>query len=274
MTLQTSNNILSLHKNRLSVQASLSGLSFLVTDSNKENVLFFEEKKFSQSLTPEELLFEIETTIQQNEILQSQFADVLVVYENDIFTTVPSSLFDDTKASEYLKFNSKILANDFIAHDILDTYGIVVVYVPYININNFIIEKYGTFQYFHAISVFVKMVLETEKHSENPKVYLRIQNDSFDCVVVKNGQLQLVNNYPFKTPEDFCYYVLFCLEQLKLNPDKIEVLLSGAISKEDPIFKNIYTYIRNISFFEYQSSKLILPNQRYPHNNILIKSIA
>ena len=139
MTLQTSNNILSQHTNRLSVQASLIGLSFLITDSSKENVLFFIEKEFSQSLTPEEVLHELESIIQQNDILNSQFAEVSVIYENDIFTAVPSSLFDETKTSEYLKFNSKILINDFIAYDALETYGVIIVYVPYININNFII---------------------------------------------------------------------------------------------------------------------------------------
>ena len=45
-------------------------------------------------------------------------------------TSVPKSLFDPQKAAEYLKFNSKILATDFIAFDQVQTQDIITVYAP------------------------------------------------------------------------------------------------------------------------------------------------
>jgi len=129
---------------RLSVQVSLTGLSFLVINSETRESLYFSEKILGSGVTPEELLQEVDAVISENEILQSKFDEVIVIYSNNIYTTVPLSLFDETKASEYLKFNAKILSNDFIAHDILESFDIAVIYIPLVNINNYFFERFGS----------------------------------------------------------------------------------------------------------------------------------
>ena len=246
---QKTNNIQNNLQHRLSVQVSLNGLSFLVTNPETQEKIFFIEKILDYSTTPEELLMDIETVMFRNDILNTSFSEVSLIYSTPVYSLVPTSLFDETKASEYLKFNSKILANDYMAHDVLENLEIVVVYVPYMNINNFFFEKYGSFNYYHSTTVLLKTVLEKEKYSL-PKMYLHFQKNSFDCIVLKNGQLQFCNSYTYKTPEDFIYYTLFCIEQLNLNPEIIPVLLCGEIEKDDENYKMAYTYIRNIEFAE------------------------
>lgn len=249
----------------------MTGLSFLVINSETTEVHFFSEKKFKRARTPEELLAEIETVISEAEALQPKFSEVTVIFTNKIYTVVPASLFDESKASEYLKFNSKILSSDFIAHDIIDSYDMVVVYVPFVNINNYFFDLFGSFQYYHGASLFIKNVLDTEKHSILPKIYLHIQSEQFDCIVVKNGDLQLCNTYSFKTPEDLVYYVLFCLEQLNLNPDTVALLLCGDIEENDLNYKLLFTYIRNISFTDAPRSANLNIDSEPTHKNYLIK---
>lgn len=244
---QKTNNIQKTLQYRLSVQVSLNGLSFLVTNPETKETEFFIEKTLDHSTTPEELLMDIETVMFKNDILNSNFSEVSIIYSTPVYSLVPTSLFDETKASEYLKFNSKILANDYMAHDVLENLDTVVVYVPFMNINNFFFEKYGSFSYYHSTTILLKTILEKEKYSL-PKMYLHFQKNSFDCIVLKNGHLQLCNSYTYKTPEDFLYYTLFCMEQLNLNPENLPVILCGDIEKEDENYKMAYTYIRNIEF--------------------------
>src|SRR5690606_27393588 len=91
---------------------------------------------------------------------------------------------------------------------------------------------YGSFSYYHSTTILLKTILENEKYSL-PKMYLHFQKNNFDCIVLKNGELQLCNSYTYKTPEDFIYYTLFCMEQLNLNPENLPVILCGEIDKED-----------------------------------------
>lgn len=246
---QKINSLITNQNCRLSVQISLTGLSFLVSSLEGEPVYFF-EKEFDNAHNPEELLFELQQLFKNKEELRHEFTKVVLIYTTNNYSLVPSSLFDENKVSEYLKFNTKILSNDFISHDFIDNHDAVVVYVPFININNYIFEKYGSFEYYHSASLLLKYLLSSEKHAKDTKVHLHITREQFECIIINQGNLQLCNSYTYKTPEDFIYYVLFCFEQLKLNPDTIETIVFGAISETDDIFKVLYTYIRNVHFME------------------------
>ncbi len=273
MTLSSNKNLESLHSSRLSVQVSLNGLSFLATADKEGEKPFFKEKKLNHSTTPEELLMEIENLISENKILHQNFSEVSIIYSTPIYSLVPTALFDESRASEYLKFNSKILANDYIAHDVLENQGLVVVYVPFMNINNYFFEKYGTFNYYHSVGIMLKTILEKEKYSL-PKMYLHFQQNSFDCIVLKRGELQLCNTYIYKTPEDFIYYTLFCMEQLKLDPETLPVLLCGAINKNDDIYKIAYTYIRSLEFVGTDTTSLKIEGQEEAHQHFILKNLS
>ncbi len=253
---------------RLSVQISLTGLSFLVT-SPEGDILSFSEKYFKTIHTPEELLFELTQSLKQEESLQEQFEHVKLIYTTNNYSLVPTSLFDDTKASEYLKFNTKILRNDYISHDEISSYGITVVYVPFMNINNFIFGKYGTFKYYHSTTILLKTLLDSQKNTIGSKVYLHLSKNQFDCIVIKNGKLQLCNTYSFKTPEDFMYYVLFCMEQLGLNPETAETIVCGDITMEDSNYEMLYTYVRNVSFMSHSFPKIA---EEATHEQLVLKA--
>ncbi len=272
MILQETSNIPTNITNRLSVQVTLTGLSFLVTNPNDDVAVFFSEKKFNQDYSPEDILLEIKTMLLQTEALQGDFKKVTVIYATNLYTVVPTPLFDETKASEYLKFNSKIMTNDFVAHDALGHYNITTVYIPYININNYLFDRFGSFQYYHATTILLKSILYIEKHSLDNKVYLHVINNMFDFIAIKKGALLQCNTYLFKTPEDFIYYILFSLEQLKLNPDSIEFILCGSIDKEDENYKKLYTYIRNISFFKVDQPQIKFKDTESSHHNFLLKN--
>jgi len=274
MTLpKNSNNIATLSK-RLSVQVSLTGLSFLTTELTSGKPVFFSEVSFSEPCAPEEILVQLKKAVNSNSALTEDVAKVSLTYATDMYTVVPAVLYQEEKASEYLKFNSKILATDFIASDSVENYGLMVVFVPFMNINNYLFETFGSFEYYHNTSLLLKLILDIEKFSKNPKVYLHVQQEHIDCIALNDGTLQLCNTFPYKTEEDLIYYVLFCLEQLKLNPDSIEVVCLGSIKKEDSIYSLLFKYIRNLSLFKPDERAIYPVEGELPHNHIALKLIS
>jgi len=272
MTLQNNNNIENIINKRMSVQLSLYGFSFLVTNSTNKETLFFSETEFEHPISPEELLLNLQTTISKQSILHSNFTEVLIVYATNLYNIVPTTLFDKTKASDYLKFNSKILANDFVAFDVIDDFDINVVYIPFININNYLFDCYGNFSYFHASTILLKQLLNKKNNFSLPKIYINVSKNFFDFIAIKNSKLILCNTYEYKTSEDFIYYILFCLEQLNFNPDTVEVILLGTITEEDLNYTILYNYIRNISFYNFEEVNINTSNKSLSaHNQMLLK---
>jgi hypothetical protein len=124
------------------------------------------------------------------------------------------------------------------------------VYIPYVNINNFFIDQYGTFSSKHYTTVLVSKLLDLSKNVDERKMFVHMQTGHFEIVVVQNQNLLLFNSFEYKTPEDLIYYLLFAAEQLNLNPESFKLEFIGNITEDDDYFKIAYKYIRNVSLFD------------------------
>ena len=257
MTLQTNNNITTTSHKRLSVQISLTGLSFFVEDRSDQSVLYAEETSFETAPSPEEILGVIQEYFQRETSLKSSFDSVVLIYATPLYTLIPQGLFDRDKASEYLKFNAKILPTDYIAVDKVSVHDSVVVYVPYVNINNYFFDKFGSFSYYHGITLLLTQCIKEARYEQQPKVIVQLMATSFDLLVFDQGNLILCNTYTYQTSEDFLYYLLFAFEQLQLNPDTIPTELIAPISETDERYELAYRYIRNISIKKLDINQLV-----------------
>ncbi|WP_439151163.1 DUF3822 family protein [Winogradskyella sp.] len=245
----TKNNI-----KELSIQVNLNGLSFCILNRTSNTVELLKTIDFKSKLTPFDVLNRLKTELSSNTEFSDEFDSVLVIHQNELSTLVPKALYDDNLKADYLKFNSKILKTDLIAEDEITVNDSINVYVPYVNINNYIFETFGEFVYKHATSIFINSVLQhkhSEKHSE---VYINVTHNAIELIVTVHGRLQLINVFDYTTKEDFIYYVLFVFEQLKLDAETTLIHLSGNIDKDGELYNVLYTYVRHIDVVKFTSS--------------------
>ena len=250
------NNIISksventdLKETQLSIQINLDGFSFCVYTLPEKHPLVFQRFEFEQkALTPETHLREIETIFDQNEFLGQDFKKVEVVHQNELATLVPDELFHEDNLKDYLQHTVKVLPIDFICFDTSEKRN--TVYIPFVNINNFLFNIYGSFEYFHSFTKLIEITSKEDVTAASDKIYIQVNNKNFELVAFKQNQLQVVNRFEFQTAEDFIYYILFTAEQLKLDPETLQLVLIGDIEKESELYSILYTYIRHISFYE------------------------
>ena len=257
--IQKSNN--NLEKGRvLSIQVSLSGLSFLVLDSDNDVIVDLIDIVFEKKCTPQEVLDQLTHNFNSNEVLQYSFSKITVIHDNEMMALVPSAIFEEEHLSDYLKYNTKIFKTDFITYDVIKNDDIMVVYIPFVNINNYIFERFGSFEYKHNTTVALDQILQIQKNTNDQSMYINVNATYFDLVVTQQNELQLYNRFEYQTKEDFIYYILFTAEQLGLNPEHFECTLMGSIKEDDSLFSIAYKYIRNVSL-------LSAEKMRYSQNN-------
>jgi len=247
MTLKTINNKI-VKFNKLSIQVSLNGLSFCIWDTIANDMLVSENVVFQKELTPYGVQKELKAICEKHEILNKTFSDIIVIHRNNLFSLVPKSLFDENELPNYLKFNAKILANDHMAYDELENFDMVNVYVPFVNINNYIFELFGEFIYKHSGTVMVETLMNNNI-DKAPTCYAHVTETQMELTIISNKKLVLYNSYDFVTKEDFMYYLLFTLEQLQLDTGNIFLKLFGAIEKGDDLYNLCYQYVKNVSLF-------------------------
>lgn len=271
-TIQKNN---SLNKNRsksLSIQISLSGLSFCILNRTSNTIEHLKSISFDKKATPFEALERLITVLETNTIFEQTFDSVLLIYQNELSTCVPKSLFKEENSADYLKFNAKILNTDFIAYDEISANDSINVFVPYMNINNYIFDRFGIFEYKHASTILIQNLIQNIEDSKNTELYINVSKNHFEIVAIDKGKLVFYNTFEYQTKEDFIYFILFTLEQLKLNPETILTKLMGEISKEDDLYEIVYEYIRFVDFINPFHNFKFNVNQKpnIPHSDFII----
>jgi hypothetical protein len=234
---------------KLSIQISLNGLSFCVLDSISNTIIKQESTTFSEELIPFQVLKKLKEVLENNEIDKMSFSNVTIIHRNTFFSLIPKALFDEKEVANYLKFNAKILANDLIAWDEILNFDIINVYVPFVNINNYIYGLYGEFVFQHNGTVLIQSLLNNFDGGKEPVCYVHVLEQQLDIIVIANKKLLFYNSFNFSTKEDFIYYVLFVIEQLKLDVETIKLKLFGNIEEDDQLFNVCFKYVRNVSVF-------------------------
>ncbi len=267
---QTSKNYNKLTNLELSIQISLSGLSFCILDNETKTITALNHIDFEKKLNPFEVLDKLIHLFNTETDLQAPFNKVNVIHTNELSTLVPKPLFKEDCMADYLKFNSKILKSDFIAFDDINANDSVNVYVPYVNINNFIYEKFGSFTYKHCSTILIEQILFIEKNADDIKLYVNVNPNHFEIIVVEKGKLILYNTFEYTTKEDFIYYILFTAEQLKLNPEVFNLILLGHVDKNDALYKIAYKYVRHVDFGKPINNYTYLESAKTTYSNFTL----
>ena len=211
--------------------SSLNKVRFL--HKKKSNIVLKTIKKYIKSFSKENIPSEVK-----------------LIYYNKTSTLVPSTLFDHKNSLNYLKYNTSINIDDIAANDQVLDHEINNVYIPNTEINNFIFEKFKTFDFFHYSSLIIEKISNelAEKFSE--KVFVNINDGFIDVLFFKDKKLMFYNSYDYNSDEDILFYLLFCFSELKLNPDEIHTVFSGSIDLDSKLYELIYTYVRNVELID------------------------
>lgn len=273
MKLKKINSLKSSVYKSLSIQLSLDGFSFCVLDFETQDILSYNQYNFYNTIkSPEELLEKVKFIFSINIELQKDFKKVEVIHQNNLATLVPDTYFDENCLKDYLNFSIKTLANDYITFDSLKNIATKNVYIPFVNVNNYLFQNFGEFEYKHHSTILIEKLLSYSTEQTQKQFFVNVSSSSLDIIVTDATKLILYNSFSYSTKEDFIYYILFVAEQLRLDPNIFQLIFLGEIEENSEIYKITYNYVRNISFIK-SSSKLFSNSTDFSnHSNYILVS--
>ncbi len=219
-------------------------LSLILSDT-KGNIIQYISEKFEEKVEPKKLSEKLDLVINKSEIINSNVIMVKLIVLNKLSSLVPLNLFQEELSLEYLKFNSKLIDGDFAAHDLIDEIEAVNVFLPFVNVNNYLLEKFGSFNYYHYSTILIKKLIKYDS-SKEISIYANIQSNNFHVIILKNKKLIYYNIFDFKEKEDILYFLLFVLKQNKIDQNKHKLSVLGKIKKESETYLLLTKFINNI----------------------------
>jgi len=188
---------------KLTLKVSLGGFSFAITNTLSNEILKIKEIDFANYKNPSNTEKCYKTAFLEHYELTQKYDQIIVLHNNNLSVFVPLAMFDRQHLGDYLRYNIKIFETDFFAFDTLEKHQINNVYVPYMNINNTLLDFFPSFDYMHHSSVLVEKLLYLSKNIDEKQMFVHIEQNKFEIIVLQNQKLFFYNSF------DFC--IICCL---------------------------------------------------------------
>jgi hypothetical protein len=234
---------------RLSIQFSSESICFSIYHSPLNKYLAIESADLGKFMSPESSTSTLTAYIRNHRWLELPYSDIRIYYEAVKSTLVPSPLFLNEVKENFARFNFTTPGNHKVLYDKIQNLDAKIVYeLPESFVHLWTdIFPHHTFSC-HA-GCFIDLVLLINKNSPfQKKVFVNVRKSFVDLAVPEGNKLLFFNSFEFRTKEDFIYYMIFVFEQLAINPEETELLLSGFIDRNSPLFDILYKYVKNIRF--------------------------
>ena len=271
---QQNNNTYSNKQNRLSILINRYGLSHLISDADNKNIVDLSSHNFVDHPPEEELHHFVDKYLNEKKIGEQSYSDVRVCFVNNLSSFIPLPLFDKNKKAKYLENHADIRKQDYVSFDDISSIQIANVYIPYVNVNNMLLESFGKFSYVHCSSLLLEILSKENNEKNQPLWFVHIQYDLAYYFLFVKGKLQFYNAFNWTDEKDVLYYTMAVAKNNSLAIDKTTLLMSGQIKGGDKIHQLLSKYIIKTSFFTPSNrSNKLSSTLLHPHTHTLLTEL-
>ncbi len=242
----------------LIIMISSKELILLLRNSIDSEIIDKNYSYYSEEIEIEEILTQLKIKLKEFNLIN--VVKVILILNNKLSVLVPNDFFKEDNCLDYLKFNSRLIKNDVASSDYIEELKAYNVYIAYGNITNYLIEKFGSFEYFHYNTVLLKKLYFELSTDKKIIIYVNINKSYLNIIVFKGKKLYYSNTFNYKSKDDILYFLLFVMEQNKLVNNKTKIKLIG--EKED--INQHYTYLSKFV------KNIEIKNSGYAIENIVI----
>ena len=231
-------------KCHLSVEVGLNHFAYTLFDTLTLTYILLKEFEFKTKGISESCE-KIADIIASESLLQKEFNSSSLALNEFPSTLVPTPFYKEEKNREILGFNHNVYEE--ILSDKMQQMDAINIYSVPTELLNLIHKSFPNTQIKCKSSIFIEQLL-LQNNSVEAKVYASVKNNILEVSVIEENKLELHNSFSIDTKEDMLYFLLFSMEQLRLSPEKTELILLDDILKSDEKYNLLYQYVRNISF--------------------------
>ena len=230
------------------LEVGVNGIKYTLFNTKNDTFIAIEAYRFDGIFNDYSLVAPLTQLIKNTPLLQKPFAAFHVAYINQRSTLIPNAIFQQDKLALYHQYNFTQQEEDNFLYDNLINLSAKNIY----SIPDFIVNIFNSIKnvsYNHSSSTLIEAALiHAKKSNALSLIDVHILPETFQVVIIKNQKLELYNSFTYQTSEDFLYYLLFVLDQLKIDNEKASIRLLGEVEKNSTIYSMLYKYINTITF--------------------------
>ncbi len=236
----------------LLTQIGAKDFQVAVIDGDDDRLIFFEDYVFNEVGSQEDLQEALQELFDSHEYLLAGFwKEVKVSIKNNKFIQVPTSLFVESAAKEYLAFNAIIDSGKESVQTCRNTKtDSVTIFAVQNDMMAWLKRVYAntSVSIFHQSASLIEGVLTSAENSEEQPLFVYVDRFKLHILFVKAGKLFYYNQFIIKQFADYIKYIMLVMKAMGMDQTTSRVVLWGYIGNNSPHYQEFIKFVRNVSF--------------------------
>ncbi|MDA3867997.1 MAG: DUF3822 family protein [Salinivirgaceae bacterium] len=236
-----------IHNYIKSIQISLNGFSYIVTDPAEPAHLALRSYDFGTEISVKRIDGLIADLFQNEDVLSQPSQKTIVTYMERAYAMAPQMLFLPDSAHKLIDVNFKKDEFAHVTHASIPASDIVFASRMPENIYKTLSlysENLQVVPYQCALAVNAIQTLQHHGFSEG--FFMNVNYQFFDLMYIKDQKIVFYNNFGYAQYADVLYFTLATLEKLSIDPNKIHLFIQGHELVKEVILQELNMHVRNV----------------------------
>ncbi|MCO5934755.1 DUF3822 family protein [Mucilaginibacter sp. RB4R14] len=212
-------------------------------------------------------LNELRDPQQLRDILTAKYNLVVTGLQATGFTLLPEVLFEKGRLADIARLLD-VTDTEKVKCEKIDSTNIIIYKVD--EVLTYAIKDLDNQNVIHNDAGFIKAI--SQNYPLSTDLYLNIGNDTVSFVNFTNSSLRFYNTFKFKSHEDLAYFSALVTTELGIQPDKINLIISGDINDTDRYFLYLKGFFGEVKLNNI--SVLDLPHRTESHKILGLAALS
>ncbi len=236
-------NNINTSQSRLFIIIGLHGISYTVLsdDNTFSGVGFF---TYDTGTSIKKVATAADKIIASQALLTKQFSNTTIIYTFTNSVLVPYELFNNDINKEMLELLYGNTQEEIIKTEFVQSQNLYNIYRVPADVVSLLAGRFPSATYTHLHSILPDVL----KEKEGDHIYGLFGANHITVMLKKKGELQLIQKFEYKTPEDVAYHLLKVCNSFDASVDETTLYVNGLLDKVSTLYAEIYKFFRQIQF--------------------------
>ncbi|TSD67021.1 DUF3822 family protein [Inquilinus sp. KBS0705] len=201
------------------------------------------------------------------DILTANYKQVIIGLSSAVFTLMPGNLFDKNRVAAVARlldvnhhekvYWQQLTDDNVIIYKVDDSIASAITTLDNQTVN-------------YSAKGWVTIVADSRPNDD--EIYLNLSDEKVEVLYFNNRSLRFYNAYTFKNHEELAYYTALAVNEVKLQPHNVTLIISGDINATDRNFTYLAGFFNKVSLN--QLAILTLPEQVQSHKVLTLAALT
>ncbi|NCU32831.1 MAG: DUF3822 family protein [Candidatus Moranbacteria bacterium] len=240
---------------KLSIELSLDGFSFVVKEGNFVKAV--ESYSYEGKIGYAEYASNLKDIFEFLGFTGRVFKQVKVCWHSGSLVFVPKEVFDPLHKEKYYGFCESSKTNENIISDSLDEIDCFGLYEFPSEVESVIGSIFPKYQIVNSASAIIKWFFKSQyKKSDAQHIVIQIRDSGIDIFWFEGQSLLFFNSFNCRVSEDYLYFIMYFVEQFKVDSSKTKVILFGETEGKQDFLENANQLLDNVELLDGSVSEI------------------